>query len=92
MVVGGRVIHVVADPPVDVGMADGVPHIVADVTGQVGKPLLPLLPGGKPGKVSQIATEKIIYVVLVHIGAHIPVVPVTENGDVVKKHIRSLKT
>jgi hypothetical protein len=30
--------------------------------------------------------------VLVHVGAYIAVIPVAENGDVVKKHVRPLES
>jgi len=32
-----------------------------------------------------------MYMVFVHIGTYVAVIPVAENGNIIKKHIRSLE-
>ena len=91
MVVGGRIADVISDSAVHIGMADGVPHVVAEKAGQVGDALLPLLSGLQIPQMGQITAEKVVHMVLVHVSAHVPVIPVAQNGDIIEKDIRSLK-
>lgn len=37
------------------------------------------------------AAEKVIYLVFMHVGAHIPVIPVAQDWEIVKEYIRALQ-
>ena len=82
---------IIGNPPIYIWVADGITDIMAQIAAKVSKPLNALLPGGDFSKVAQIAGKEILNVVLVHIGTHIPVIPVAEDGDIVKKDIRPLE-
>ena len=65
---------------------------MTDKTAQKSHSLFLLLLGFNPGKAVKGAAEKIIYTMLVHIGAYISVVSVAQDREIVKKHIRPLKS
>lgn len=92
VVFGRGIINVVADPPVDIRMADGVGNVVIDKTGQIGDGFFLLLAGMNQADVAQAALEKFIDLVLMHVGSHISVIPVPQDGDIIEKHIRPLKS
>ena len=92
MVPGRGIINVVADPPVDIRMADRVSNVVVDKAGQVGDGFLFLLAGMNQSNVAQAALEKFIDLMLMHVGSHISIIPVPQDGDIIEKHIRSLKS
>ena len=91
VVVGGRIVDVIADPPVHVGVADGIRRVVAEKTGQIGYGLLPLLLGLDLRQPLQIVLEKSVHMVFVHVGAYVPIVPVPQDRDIVEKNIRPLE-
>ena len=92
MVVSPRILYIIADPSIDIRMADGISNIMTDKTAQKSHSLFLLLLGFNPGKAVKGAAEKIIYTMLVHIGAYISVVSVAQDREIVKKHIRPLKS
>ena len=92
LVVSPRILYIIADPSIDIRMADGISNIMTDKTAQKSHSLFLLLLGFNPGKAVKGAAEKIIYTMLVHIGAYISVVSVAQDREIVKKHIRPLKS
>jgi len=66
----------ILNPSIDIGVTDGVGDIVAEITGEIGSGLLPLLSGRDFGKLLQIVPEEEVYMTFVHVGTHIPVVTV----------------
>ena len=89
---GGRVGNVIADSAVHVRMTDIVCDVVVHKTCQIGDSLLPLLLRLQMGEAVQGAPEKLIDMVLVHVGTHVSVIPVPQDGNIVKEHIRPLQT
>ncbi len=73
---GSRGFGVVPDPPVHIGVADGIPNIMAKVTAKIGKPLFLLLTGRDFVEVAQASSKKVLDMVFMHIRSDIPVVPV----------------
>jgi hypothetical protein len=73
-------------------VAYGVTDIMADKTAHVGQAFFTLLPGADSGKLHETATEKVIDMVFMHIGAYIAVVSMAQDGQVIKKHVRPLET
>ena len=91
VIVGSGMVNIIFYPSVHIGMANGIPNVVAEKTAHKSKPLLPLLAGINPGKLVKAAAEKIVYMVLMHVGSHVPVIPVAQDGQVVEEHIRTLE-
>ena len=92
MVIGARVIDIVFNASVYIGVAYGVTDIMADKTAHVGQAFFTLLPGADSGKLHETATEKVIDMVFMHIGTYIAVVSMAQDGQVIKKHVRPLET
>jgi hypothetical protein len=91
MVIGG-VFYLIFDSAVDVGVADGVSDVMAEKSAHIGNGLFSLLSGFYLREVAQTGDKKIMDMVFVHVGADVSVVPVSQNGNIVKKHIRTLET
>ena len=91
VMLGGRILYIVADTGIDIGMADGVGNIVIDKSGEEGHGFLLLLSGSDEADMAQTALEKPADFMFVHVGAHIAVVPVPENRNIVEEHVRSLQ-
>ena len=72
--------------------ADGIAHVVAQKPANIGKSLLALLAGLDVGEIFKAAAEKLIDQMLVHVGTHIAVVPVAQDGEVVEEDIRPLQS
>ncbi len=87
----GRFRRIIADPPVDKRMADGIRDIMVNKAGQKGYGLFAPLPGRNLADAAQAVFKKGIDMVLMHVRAHIAVVAVAQDGNVVKKHIRALQ-
>ena len=58
VVIGTRVIYIVFNASVYIGVAYGVTDIMADKTAHVGQAFFTLLPGADSGKLHETATEK----------------------------------
>lgn len=84
MVIGARVIDIVFNASVYIGVAYGVTDIMADKTAHVGQAFFTLLPGADSGKLHETATEKVIDMVFMHIGTYIAVVSMAQDGQVIK--------
>ena len=89
--VGAFHIGLILDPPVNERMADGVPDIVAEIAGEIGQGLLLLLAGMDFRNFRQAALEKVIHMKVMHIGAHIAVISVAQDRNIVKENIRALE-
>ena len=92
VVLAAGVADVVVDPAVNKGMADGITDVVAEVSAEIGQSPGLLLPGADLHHLLQIVDKKFLYMVFVHIGTDIAVIPVAENGNLVEKHVRSLQS
>ena len=67
----------ILNPSIDIGVADGVGNIMAEIAGEIGSGLLLLLPGRDFGKLFQIIPEEQVYMAFMHVGTHVPVVTVS---------------
>ena len=92
VIVGTWMLDIVCNSAIHVGMADRISYIMAEKAAHKGQPLLSLLAGINAGQLEKAAAEKIIHMMLMHIGADIPMVSVAQDGQIIKKHIRPLKT
>ena len=92
MIIGTRILYIIFNAAIYIGVTDRITYIVAQKTAHVGQALFPLLSGSNPGKLQEAAAEEIVDMMLMHVRAYIAVIPVAEDGQVVKEHIRPLKT
>ncbi len=81
---------IVSDSAIYIGMTDGIPNVMAEITTKIRQSLSPLLLKGNFAKVFQITSKKILNMMFMHIGAYVPVIPMTENRNIVKENIRTL--
>ena len=65
---------------------------MTEIAAKIGKALGPLLFKRDFFQTVKIAGKKIPDMVFVHVGAHVSVIPVPENGNIVKENIRALET
>ena len=86
-----RIGNVVSDPPVDKRMADRIGDVMIDKTGQIRDRLLLLLAGLDAPDAAQAALKKRADQMLVHVGTDIPVIPVPQDRNIIKKHVRPLQ-
>ena len=84
-------INVIADPAVDKGMADRVGNIMVNKTGKVGDSFFFLLSRADQADMAQAAVEKLADLMFMHVRTDIPVILMTENGNVVKENVVALE-
>ncbi len=91
MSLGGRSFGIVANASIYIGMANGITNIVAKIAAKIGEALLSLLPGRDISQITQIAGEKVLNMVFMHVRGYVAVIPVSQDGYIIEKHVGPLQ-
>lgn len=92
MALGLFLIGLISDPPVDERVTDRIGDIVADKSRQKRRGFFLLLPRMDLRELQKAVFKEVVDLILMHMGTDVAVVPVTQDRNIIKEDIRSLKT